>query len=126
MNDEAASPRRHPRVWLLLALPVALVFLAAVVAIAAGMAALATDGVDLAIDGDSISLTSLNGGHWLLVIGALMLAALVVVPVALAVATVVFGCVLFALLVAGTVSLAPLLLVGALAWWLVRRRRRPA
>jgi hypothetical protein len=89
---------RPRRLWLLLALPLALFVLAAVAAIAAGMAALATDGIDLAIDADSVSLTSANGGHWLLVIGALMLAALVVIPVALAVATVVFGCVLFFIL----------------------------
>jgi hypothetical protein len=117
---------RPRRLWLLLALPLALFALAAVVAIAAGMAALATDGIDLAIDADSVSITSANGGHWLLVIGALMLAALVVVPLALVAATVAFGCVAFALLLAGAVALAPLLALAALAWWIVRRRRRPA
>ena len=74
---------------------------------------------------DPVVLGDLDAGHALLALGGIALAlfvVLTVVPLSLAFATAI---------VAGTLALAawmasPILLLGGLAWWLLRRRRTAA
>lgn len=114
--------------WSLFAL-VVLVALLGVVWYAMGMP---HDGVLLTIDGDSITLPADSAGNWVLAIGGLLVALLVVavvVPLAL-----LLGVGLPALLVAAglvvgflvlgltlTAVASPVLLPVLVVWWLMRR-----
>ena len=95
----------------------------------------ALDTGSITIDGDTV-LAGAGVGGWLMTIGGLTLAALIValvVPIAVLVPLAIVGVVLFGVLVAlaGVVAVvcSPLLLFVAavwLAWRLLRRDRRPA
>lgn len=96
------------------------------------------DSGSITIDGDTV-LAGLDAGGWLMAIGGLTLAALIVafvVPIAVLVPLAIVGVVLFGVLVAlagvvaAVVSLvcSPLLLIAAAVWlvWRLLRRERGA
>jgi hypothetical protein len=123
--------------WTLL---VALVLgIAALVAVVSVMSPL--DHATFELNGETLNLAQLHGGHWLLAIGAAsaavlalviaLLVVLVVVPVAVLMPLVVVALVLAGLLVAAAgiaaFALSPVILAVALVWliWrLVRGSRR--
>jgi hypothetical protein len=85
------------------------------------------DGASFVIDGEQLSLTDMHGGHWLLALGGILLALIVVllvVPFAVIVpllcAALGIAVALFAVLGVAALLLSPLLLLV----WIVRRLAR--
>jgi hypothetical protein len=126
--------RRTRRAWRILAL---LLVLALVLAAAAwqGLHALDTSHVHVMVDGDEVlhgaALADMRPGQHVLavlVVAAIFLALMLVVPlllltvavVVLPILLLVFGLPLVAVLAIAATVLAPLALVGLLAWWLIR------
>ena len=125
------SPRMNRFVkvsaWLLLAGAVLSVLLAAAVM----QWAVPLDGAVINIDGEQLSLAPLHGGEWLLALGGVMLALIVVVlvlvlvvPIAVLVpvliAALAIAVALFTVLGVAALLLSPLLLFGWVVWRLAR------
>ena len=107
----------------------------AVVGIALVIAAIALAGsidpLTIRINGEPLMLESLDAGHWLLAVGGIALALLVVMLVVPLAVLLPIGLVALALLgvllaVAGAVAIAfaPLVLLGLAIWLLLRLVRR--
>jgi hypothetical protein len=142
-NPTLASPTPHtPRsglrtfVRLVFGAAALLLVLTAVVFALWWMVGAPHESISVIIDEDSITIPGSAGGEWLLALGGLLLAllvVLVVVPLALLVGLgvpavlTVFGLAigLLCLGVAIAVLCSPVLLPVLLVWWLVRRDRRP-
>ena len=115
--------------WLLLAGAVlSALLIAAVVQWAAPL-----DGATLSINGEQFTLTQLQGGEWLLALGGVVLAMLVVllvVPFAVIVpllcAALGIAVALFVVLGVAALLLSPLLLVVWIVWRLARGPVSPA
>ena len=119
--------------WLLLAAAVLSVLLvAAVMQWGAPL-----DGAVINIDGEQLSLASLHSGEWLLALGGVMLALLVVllvlllvVPIAVLVpvliAALAIAVALFTVLGVAALLFSPLLLFGWVVWRLIRGPSRAA
>jgi len=90
------------------------------------------DGANVVINGEQLSLTDMHGGHWLLAIGGVLLAMIVVllvVPFAVIVPLLcaAFGIAvaLFAVLGVAALLLSPLLLLVWIVWRLARGPASP-
>ena len=112
--------------WLLLAGAV----LSALLVAAVMQWAAPLDGATLHIDGEQFTFTQLQGGEWLLAIGAVLLALVVVLLVVPFVVIVPLLCAALGIAVALCVLLgvAALLLspLWLLLWWLRKRRTKPS
>lgn len=149
MNDDdihaftppAAAPapapvRRRRWPWVLVALGAlaALFFVLMALALAGALSEigeLRTGGVTVTVDGETLELPPLHGGHIVTLIGAVAVAlvvALVVVPLVLLAVFGVAGLAVVGALIAvlAVVALAasPVLLGLALIWWLLRSARK--
>lgn len=128
----AAAPRGSGWRMLLWALLIfGLVVALALGALVAGIVGMA-DQMHININGVPVRLADLHGGHVLLAIGGVLLAALIVtivVPMALLLglmgSAIGLGLGLFGVLLAAAIVLSPLIAAGALAWFLLRRKPTP-
>ncbi len=86
-----------------------------------------TEGASFVIDGEQVSLSGMHAGHWLLLIGGVTLALLVVLLVVPFAVIVPLLCAAFGIAVAlcvvlgmAALLLSPLLLLGWIVWRLTR------
>ncbi len=124
--------KRVLKVTLYLMLSLA-VLMAVVLGIAA-MSGVPHEGASLVINDESFTVDGLGGFEWLITAAAMLVAGVVVavvVPMALLIglgipALLAALALCLGLLVAGaaiTLVLSPLLLIGALLWWALRKRK---
>jgi hypothetical protein len=128
-----APPTRGRRLWpwlLLALLLLTLIAAGSLVAMVQAVSDFSGDGVNITVNGESVQLGTLHGGHALLAVGGVMFAVLLVlliVPVivllALLAAAVGVGVALLAVVLVAGIALSPLLLLAMLVWWAVRPRR---
>ena len=102
---------------LLVVMAFSVVLIAAVVAALGPLAA-----TTIRFDGESITLAQLGADHWLILLGVVMLALLVV----LAIALLVVPTALVAALLGTAAAIAPLLVVAGLVWLIWRLVRDSA
>ncbi len=105
--------------------------LGAVLVIALASLAGSIDPTMIWIDGDPMSLAELDPGHWLVAVGGVALALLIVVlvvPLAVLIPLAITAVALIGalLLVAGVLAMvfSPLIFAALLVWWMVRLIRR--
>ncbi len=113
------------------ALLVGLLVLSVALVLAAASMAGAMDHAVIHIDGETISLAQLDAGHWLVAVGGVTLALLIVVLVVPLAVLVPLAIVLVALVgallaVAGVLAMlcSPLILLAVVVWLMVRLIRR--